>query len=304
MYLWSALGETGLKLKAINGTAHAPDAPAAFENLLVSWINAITHQGKEIFLVLDDYHQIDNQQVHASLGRLLHHLPPCMHLLISSRRELPLPVATYRAKGQVLELGFKELCFEFEEVRRFLGERMGLRSLSNDLIQTLEQRTEGWIAGLQLAALSLRGQLGRQALAESFDGSHPYVVDFLAEQVWRGRPEQERRFLMETAVAERLCAELCLELTGLPDARALLGRLAAENLFLIPLDERREWYRYHPLFRSFLLNRLEREGSQSPDRLHQAATRWFESNGHIAEAVDRAGFWRGRPGRGADRAGG
>lgn len=286
LYIQRALLEDGINLAPYEADETLP----ALEQHLIAWINQIIQHDREVFLVLDDYHTITNEYIHHSLMLLIEHMPPRMHLLLSSRAEPPLPVATYRAKGQVLELGFKDLCFSLDEIQRFLEDRMEL-SLPEESVLTLEQRTEGWIAGLQLAALTLRSRPDAADSASQFDGSHPYVVDFLVDQIWQGRTAPERDFLCQTSILERMNAEICSVLTGLspPECQHMLEKLTNDNLFLIPLDGRREWFRYHALFSSFLQNQLHRRnGYAADDDLHRKATVWFEASGYIAEAVDHA----------------
>ena len=285
LYIQHALHETGIHLAPIE----AGKSLQILEYQLITWINQIIQFDREVFLVLDDYHSITNQKIHRGIMLLMEQMPPRMHLLLASRTEPPLPVATYRAKGQLLELGFKELNFSREEMLHFLEDRMGL-ALPEQSVLTLEQRTEGWIAGLQLAALALRSRPEAAESVSKFDGSHPYVVDFLVDQVWQSRTAAERSFLRQTAILERMNAELCSVMTGLSlnECQEMLETLESDNLFLIPLDDRRKWFRYHALFATFLQNQLNRHSGSAADELHRKATVWFEAGGYIAEAVDHA----------------
>ncbi len=251
-------------------------------------------------LVLDDYHLIQQQAIHDGLAFLLDQLPPPMHLLISSRVDPPLPLALLRARGQLTELRADELRFTAEETTAFLQQVMGL-GLSPEAVKSLEMRTEGWVAGLQLAALALRstGEPRRQgaeqrdaartsSLVDSFSGTHRFVQDFLVEEVLQQQPESVQRFLMETSILERLSGPLCDAVSGRNDSRSLLRALDQANLFLVPLDEERLWYRYHRLFAELLRARLRQVQAGDLPQLHRRAVAWYRQEQMAPEAVGHA----------------
>lgn len=235
-------------------------APSYLMTLLINDLaNLSPQQG---VLVLDDYHIIHHPDIQAAITFFLEHLPPQLHLVVATREEPDLPLARLRVQWQVTEIRLEELRFTVEETAAFLNRTMGL-SLNPEDIQTLENRTEGWIAGLQMAALSLRGGqtrwsgLGSVALmVDNFGGTHQYVIDYLASEVLRQQPTEIRAFLRQTAILERLSAPLCDAVTGQQDSRRFLSQLEQANLFLIQLDDQRQWYRYHSLFADFLRTEL------------------------------------------------
>ncbi len=262
--------------------------PVKPEHFITSLINDLADLRKPVLLVLDDYHFILNQVIHDAMAFWLDHAPPNFHLLITSREEPTLPLARWRVRGQLVEIGFEDLRFNHEEAAAFLDQVMGLR-LTAEAIDQLEERTEGWVAGLQMAALSLQkcpqnaGSIARTI--EAFGGQHRYVVDYLAAEVMRQQPEHIRDFLRKTAILDRLTAPLCDALTERADSDAILQQLEQANLFLISLDEQRQWYRYHHLFADFLHAALP----QSEQRgLHKAASRWYEAHHFTAEAIHHA----------------
>ena len=232
----------------------------------------------------DDYHLIDSESVHKIVSYLLERLPDGAHLVLSSRADPPLPLARLRARGQMAELGAADLAFTEEEADSFLKGVMDLDSSAEDVAK-LEGRTEGWIAGLQLAALSMRGREDASGFVETFSGSNRDVLDFLAEEVLEIQPEAVRGFLLATSVLERLSAPLCDTLTGNNDGDEMLKRLERENVFVVALDDERRWYRYHHLFAEFLRGRLVHESPGLAGELHLRASAWYEDNGLISEAI-------------------
>jgi LuxR family transcriptional regulator, maltose regulon positive regulatory protein len=250
-------------------------------------VNELADSADEVVLVLDDYHLIQAQSVHGSLGFLLEHLPASLRLVVASRADPPLPLARLRARGQLTELRAGDLRFSTEEVAELLRTAVG-SELSEAAVAALGDRTEGWVAGLQLAALSLQGRGDITAFVEGFSGSHRYVLDYLTEEVLDRQPEPLRAFLLETSVLGRLSGALCDEVTGRSDSQVLLEQVERANLFLVPLDEVRRWWRYHHLFADLLRARLARE---QPDRLpglHQAAAAWSERHGLVDDAIRHA----------------
>src|SRR6266700_124432 len=234
------VGETSLAL------LYSSSLPP-IEVVLTSLLNALTQLQAEIVLVLDDYHLIEAQPIHVALTYLVEHLPPNVHLVIASRSEPLLPLARLRARGALTELRAANLRFTSEETTAFLTEVMGL-PLSAEEVAALEARTEGWIAGLHLAALSLQGRDDVGGFIAAFTGSHRYVVDFLVEEVLLRQPEEVQDFLLQTCLLDRLCGPLCDAVREQDDSRRLLDQVEQTHLFLIPLDDELRWYRYHHLF--------------------------------------------------------
>jgi LuxR family maltose regulon positive regulatory protein len=247
-----------------------------------------------IVLVLDDYHLISTSQIHEGIAFLLEHQPPNLHLMISTRADPPLPVFRLRARGHLTELRTDDLRFTPDEAAAFLNTVMGL-DLSPADVEALEARTEGWIVGLQLAALALQGTPSLQGRTDvsqfiaAFSGSHHYVLEYLTEEVVRRQTEPLQRFLMQTSVLDRLCGSLCNALTGGDDGDAVLVDLQRCNLFIVPLDAEQSWYRYHHLFADLLDNLLRKELSSERIRdLHLRASRWHERNGSLDDAIQHA----------------
>jgi LuxR family transcriptional regulator, maltose regulon positive regulatory protein len=266
-----------------------PPAPASFEGLVTALINELAAPpGKdELLLILDDYHLIDAQQVHEPLVFLLEHLPPGVHVVLASRADPPLPLARLRAGGQLAELRAGDLRFTAEEAAALLRETAG-DVLPAAAVVALAARTEGWAAGLQLAALSLQGQADPTGFVAAFSGSHRYVLDYLAEEVLEHQSEQVREFLLETSVLDRLSGGLCDAVTGRTGGQVMLERVERANLFLVPLDEVRGWWRYHHLFADLLRARLQQQQPGRAAALHRAAAAWCEEHGLADDAVRHA----------------
>ncbi len=265
--------------------------PSPLETVLALLTNDLmVDEAGKIALVLDDYHTITAEPIHRAVTYLLEHLPPQLHLVISTRVDPQLPLARLRARGELVELRAQNLRFSAEEVTHFLADTMGLVLEAAQVAQVaqLAARTEGWVAGLQLAALSLLGRSDVDQVLAGFSGSHRYLVDFLAQEVLGRQPEPMQRFLLETSLLERLCAPLCAAVTGSSEAQTLLEQAERDNLFLVPLDEQRQWYRYHALFAQFLQERLRQTAPEEMERLHQRAATWFEEQEWIAEAMQHA----------------
>ncbi len=241
----------------------------------------------DFILVLDDYHVIETPAIHQQLSFMLDHLPPHMHLVISSRADPPLPLARLRARDQLIELYESDLRFRRAEAVQFLNETMSL-SLTSEQIAALETRTEGWIAGLQLAALSLRGREDLSGFVQAFTGSHRFVFDYLIDEVFSRQTESTQSFLLQTSILERLNASLCNALTGRADSQAILEELERNKLFLTALDDERLWYRYHHLFADVLRHRLTEKSPAALIELHLRASTWFENEGLITDAANHA----------------
>src|SRR5215472_2927195 len=255
-YVIAALRKAGSPVgEAALAMLHLPQ-PALLTGALTSLINELVAFSQETAPILDDYHLIREPAIHDSLQFVLDHLPSCLHLCLSSRVEPSLSLARLRAKGQVVEIRETDLRLSGEEAARFLKEVMNL-SLSEEDIGHLEQRTEGWIAGLQLAALSLRRHTDASAFVQAFAGSHRLILDFVQEEILEPLPQEQQRFLLHTSVLDRMNADLCQRLSGEQASQQMLEELERAHLFLIPLDEERRWYRFHTLFREVLLARLQ-----------------------------------------------
>lgn len=262
------------------------------ETLIGLLVNDTAALAKRVILVLDDYHVIDAGAVHEAVTFFLEHLPGNAELVVSSRTDPPLPLPKLRARGELTELRAADLRFTLDESCAFLGDVMGL-TLSPGDVATLEEVTEGWVAALQLAALGMQDRADVGGFVRAFSGSNRHVLDFLAEEVLERQPEHVRDFLLRTSLPGRLCAPLCAAVTGSADAQTTLAQtmletLEHDNLFVVPLDDERRWYRYHHLFAEFLRGRLEREHPELVGELHLRASSWFEEAGLNGEAVEHA----------------
>jgi LuxR family maltose regulon positive regulatory protein len=285
----AALDRVRPGIAELAGPLLGPPAPPSFEGLVTALINELAAQpgDGELLLVLDDYHLIDTRQAHDSLVFLLEHLPSGLHLVLASRSDPPLPLARLRAAGQLAELRTGDLRFTAAEAAALLRETAG-DVLPIAAVAALAARTEGWAAGLQLAGLSLRGQPDVTAFVAAFSGSHRYVLDYLAGEVLEGQTDRVREFLLETSVLERLSGRLCDAVTGRTDSQAMLEQVERANLFLVPLDEVRGWWRYHHLFADLLRARLKQHQPGRVAALHHNAAAWCEEHGLADEAVRHA----------------
>jgi LuxR family maltose regulon positive regulatory protein len=281
--------QVGAEALALLESDHAVPAEA----VLVSLVNDLDELAGPTVLALDDYHVIDAPDIHESVTFLLGHLPPQVTIAITTRADPPLPLARLRGRGELLELRAADLRFTADEADTFLNHVMAL-DLDPAHVAALEHRTEGWAAGLQLAALSARGRTGAgdsagvAGFVDAFTGSHRFVLDYLVEEVLNSQPDDVRRFLLDTSVLPQLTGALCDALTGRDDGRQTLEILERGNLFVVPLDDQQQWYRYHHLFADALRARLL---AQHPDRvpeLHRAASRWHARHGMLADAVTHA----------------
>jgi len=266
--------------------------PAPFDALTSLLINEIAENSAPFVLVLDDFHVIHAKPILEMLAFLLEHMPPQMHLVLLARTDPPLPLSRLRARDQLVDLRADQLRFTLDEIAVFLRQVMGLR-LSADDIAAMEARTEGWIAGLQLAALSMQGCQDIHGFVSAFTGSHYYIMDYLVEQVLQIQSEKVRSFLLQTSVLDRMCGPLCnavvqADATEPMDGRAMLEALEQINLFVIPLDDERRWYRYHHLFADVLNRHLEHLFPNQLPELHRRASQWYEQNEIIPEAIQHA----------------
>lgn len=274
--------------KAFLDLLHSAQLLPPLELVLTELVNEIiTTQSCDFALILDDYYLIEAQPIHVAITFLLDHLPPHMHVVIASRADPPLPLARLRAQGQLTELHATELRFTSEEVDAFLNRVMGLNLLADDVV-TLENCTEGWITGLQLAVLSLKRQEDLTSFIRTFSGNHRYVLDYFSEEVIQREPHSIQTFLLKTSILNRLSGPLCEAVTGQSDGQMTLERLEQANLFLFSLDDERCWYRYHHLFRDFLGHQLYRVQSDVVHELYRRASEWYERRGLEAEAIDHA----------------
>ena len=260
--------------------------PASYETLITLLINDVAELGSPFILVLDDFHVIQAGSILEMFTFLLEHIPPQMHLVLLSRTDPPLPLFRLRARNQILDIRADQLRFTLDEITLFLNEVMGLRLSAAD-IAALEARTEGWIAGLQLAALSMQGSKDIHGFVSAFTGSHRYIMDYLVEEVLNVQPERMRSFLLQTSILGRMCGSLCNAVVEAEDREGVDGQEMLEaleqmNLFIIPLDDERRWYRYHHLFADMLTRHLEHLYPQRLPELHQRASQWYEQNGFIA----------------------
>ena len=260
-------------------SSHSPSKDA----ILTAIINDVAALSDDFILVLDDYHVIDEKTVHEAVDFLLDHMPPQMHLFIVSRSDPPLHLSRLRVQRQMVEVRTADLRFTKEEANSFFNDLIGLDLLNED-VDALEVRTEGWIAGMQLAALSMEGRDDKREFVISFAGSHRYLVD----EVLSRQSEAIQDFLCQTSILERFCAPLCDVVSGLSDSQSVLNYLEQSNLFLIPLDNEQNWYRYHHLFTEFLNQRLRETQPDVIPELHLRASRWFEAEGLTDEAITQA----------------
>ena len=276
----SGVGESALAL------LQAPRSPP-IETVLTALLNDLGAVAGDIVLVLDDYHVIDARDVQDAMGFLLDHLPPQLHVVIAGRADPALPLARLRGRGELAEIRAAGLRFTPDEAAAYLNEMMGLQLTARD-VAALEGRTEGWIAALQLAALSMQGRDDVAGFIAGFAGDDRYVVDYLAEEVLQRQPERVQAFLLQTSILGRLSGPLCDAVTGQDGGKAMLAALDRGNLFLVPLDDRRRWYRYHHLFADVLQARLlDEQPGQVPD-LHRRASAWYQQNGEPSEAISHA----------------
>ena len=278
--LRSDLGDGALTL------LQSPQAPPITSSL-TALINDITAFPDAFAMVLDDYHAIESQPIHEALTYLIAHLPERMHLVITTRVDPPLPLARFRVHDQLIEVRANHLRFTTEEVAAFLTQTMEL-NLTNEEVSALETRTEGWVAGLQIAALSMQGRDDIPGFIKTFSGSHRHILGYLAEEVINQQPESTLNFLLQTSILDRLCGPLCDAVTRETNGQAILESLEHANLFIIPLDDEGRWYRYHHLFAEMMQARLQQNQPEITAELHRRASEWYERNDFLVDTLSHA----------------
>jgi LuxR family transcriptional regulator, maltose regulon positive regulatory protein len=283
--LHTALPDIGENI--LSALTASQSSPPPVESILSALLNEMSTSPNEVTLVLDDYHTLESRTVDNALTFFIEHMPPQVHLMITSREDPALLLSRLRARNQLTELRAADLRFTPAEAAEFLNQMMGL-DLSAADVAALESRTEGWIAGLQLAALSIKGHENATEFIQAFAGDNRYIVDYLVEEVLQRQPQSARDFLLQTAILDRLTGSLCDAVTGQTGGRARLDSLQRGNFFLIPLDDKRHWYRYHHLFADVLRMHLMAEQPDQFSALHQRASEWYEQNGSLAEAIHHA----------------
>jgi LuxR family maltose regulon positive regulatory protein len=256
-------------------------------DVLPAFINELASAQAPLVLVLDDYHLVANAQVHMSVAMLLEHSPPQLHLMLITRADPLLPLSRLRVRGDLAELRAEDLRFSADEALEFFTGRLGPLLSERDVLRLLA-RTEGWVAGLQLAALRLRDRAGPSAFIERLTGADWHIINYFGEEVLATQPPEVRDFLLVTSVLNRMCAPLCDALTGRSDGAELISEVHRANLFLIPLDDEHRWFRYHHLFGDLLRHELARTAPDRPSALHQRAAQWYADHGDAAEAIGHA----------------
>ncbi|PKN98913.1 MAG: helix-turn-helix transcriptional regulator [Chloroflexi bacterium HGW-Chloroflexi-4] len=279
--------EINIRKEVLDGFLSRQSQSSIIEPLLIELLNEISSSPTNFIFVLDDYHLIDSRQVDQTLTFLIENLPPQMQLVIATREDPPLSLARLRMRGQLTELRATDLRFTSSEAATFLNQMMGFTLREKD-IQALETRTEGWIAGLQLAALSMQGRSDTAGFIKAFTGSHRFVVDYLVSEVLDHQPDTVRRFLLETSILNRLSGSLCEAVTEQAGGKEMLETLERGNLFVIPLDDQRQWFRYHHLFSDVLQAHLLEGSADKVFGLHKRACAWFEQNGFPTDAIHHA----------------
>ena len=270
----------------------SPQAPPA-EEFLPEFLNQAAQLPRRVVIVLDDYHLIENRAIHDSLIYLIEHLPETLFVAICTRSDPPMPLSRWRVRGYLTEIWLKDLRFSYAEAQAFLRDFMQLQ-LEDDEIASLETRTEGWVAGLQLAALALQETLpindreAQKTFIARFSASHQYILDYMTTEVLAHLPDESYQFLLQTSILKQMSGPLCHAVTGNPNSAEILSALVRKNLFLIPLDAEGAWYRFHHLFTEMLRMRLERQGSETIAQLHLRAAQWYEQAGRVDDSLYHA----------------
>jgi LuxR family transcriptional regulator, maltose regulon positive regulatory protein len=265
---------------------HEP-TPLPIQSILVTLINEIGAVPDHFALVLDDYHVVNAPAIHEGLAFLLDRLPPTMHIVMTTRNDPPLPLARLRARNELLELRASDLQFNAVETSHFVSRLTGIQLEANAL-KALNTRTEGWAAGLQLAALAMRGHDNPGEFINNFAGDNRFILEYLGDEVLDRQPLAVQQFLMRTSILNQLSGDLCAAVAGESNAQTMLDALERSNFFIQPADDRRRWYRYHQLFRDFLQHRLQQQEANQIEWLHQRASAWFEQHGYLSEAIHHA----------------
>jgi LuxR family transcriptional regulator, maltose regulon positive regulatory protein len=280
----AALDKAGVEIGANSRALLEASQPVASKFIVTNLLNDLNRTVSPYLLVIDDYHFITDSTIHKTIAFLLDHIPANLQIIVASRSDPPLPLARWRTRGQIYEIRASDLQFTLPETVSFLTQAMGSTLAEKDMA-ALNARTEGWIAGLQLATLSMRGRADIADYVKAFAGSNRLVFHYLVDEVLNRQPKDIQQFLVQLSVLERFCGPLCDALTGRTDSQALLERLYASELFIVPLDEEGYWYRYHHLFRDFLRHALLRTDPAQIPHLHRFAANWFESQQLLAEAI-------------------
>jgi LuxR family maltose regulon positive regulatory protein len=286
-YLLLAAGQAGSAAGAAALRRLDAAGSDVLRDVLPAFVNELTSSQADLLLVLDDYHLVTSPRVHATVATLLDRCPPQLHLVLITRADPPLQLSRLRVRGDLAELRAEDLRFSLDEALQFFRHRLGTELPERD-VHKLLARTEGWAAGLQLAALRLSGRADSSAFIERFTGADWHIVNYLGEEVLTSQPPRVREFLLMTSVLNRMCAPLCNALTERADGAELISEVHRANLFLIPLDDERRWFRYHHLFGGLLRHELARTAPEQPSALHHRAATWYASNGDAAEAIGHA----------------
>lgn len=273
--------------RTLQPSLHANTTLPPIETLLTALINEIILDGQPLLLGIDDYHEITHPEIHRGTAFLIENLPPNLQLIILSREDLPFPVSRYRVNSKLIEVRAADLRFTQNESAVFFNDLLSM-SLTPEDIQALNTRTEGWVAGLQLAALSLQSTTDKSSFIQAFKGSHRFLTDYLVDEVLSRQTTATQEFLWRTSILERFCAEVCNELTETANSQKMLRQLEQANLFIIPLDDERRWFRYHHLFTEFLRLRLQEHEAKQIAELYQRAIQWFRQAGLPREALQYA----------------
>jgi len=284
------LSEAGVGETTLAALRTPSASPPAIETLLIGLVNELDGLGESFACILDDFHLVSEPQVHQGITFLLDNSPSStqgMHLILSTRADPPWSLARWRARGEMVELRVQDLRFTPQETAAFMNEMMKLE-LSREDVATLEARTEGWVAGLQMAALAMRGRKDISGFVRAFSGSQRFILDYLVEEVLDRQPRATQEFLLQTSILDRMTASLCDVVTNGTDSQTILVQLEQTNVFLMPLDDERRWYRYHHLFADLLRSRLELTQPDQVPALHRRASEWYEGQGLMAEAVGYA----------------
>lgn len=286
-YLVAALQKVDATIGASVQMMLQTPQPPSLELLLTMVINDLSSVSGSILLVLDDYHVITTEAIHEAITFLIEHLTPSLKIVMTTRTDPPLPLSRWRVRRLMTEIRQRDLRFVEAETATFLHNALGV-ALADEDVKALEARTEGWIAGLQLAALSMQRPSDRSSFIQHFTGNNAFVIDYLVEEVLQHQPIAVQQFLLQTSILQRFCAALCDAVTGRSDGRAMLDALQRANLFVISLDEERHWFRYHHLFAEVLQSRLRHNHALALTRLHLSASEWYERAGLPDEALQHA----------------